>query len=376
MNILHVTTGLGDGGAEAVLYRLCTHDREHRHTVISLMDKGKYGPLLEQAGIPVHCLYLPRGRLRLTALIRLFKLLRELQPDVVQTWMYHGDFIGGVMARLAGVRNVVWGIHNTTLEPGKSKWTTIIIARVSAWLSHWIPKRIAVCAQRAVEVHRSLGYDAVRMRVIPNGYSLSRFKPDGLAGMGVRDEWEISAEMPLLGMVARFDPQKDHENLLEALTLLRQRGMDFRCVLIGAGVDSDNERLINLISSRGLQQHIKLIGQRNDIPAVMNALDVHVLSSAAEAFPNVLAEAMACGTPCVTTDVGDAAVIVGDTGWVVQPRDASALADGIQAALRDWKGIEWSDRRNAARERIKSCFGVERMVDAYSQLWQESIVED
>ena len=359
-----------------MLYRLCVHDRKHRHTVISLMDEGKYGPLLEQTGIPVHCLYLPRGRLRLTALIHLFQLLRQLRPDVVQTWMYHGDFIGGVMARLAGARNVVWGIHNTTLELGKSKWTTIMIARVSAWLSHWIPRRIAVCAQRSVEVHSLLGYDTVRMRVIPNGYSLSRFRPDELAGMRVRDEWGVPTEMPLLGMVARFDPQKDHENLLGALTVLRQRGMDFRCVLIGAGLDGGNERLLELISSKKLQQHIKLVGQRNDIPAVMNALDVHVLSSAAEAFPNVLAEAMACGTPCVTTDVGDAAVIVGGTGWVVPPGDASALADGVQAAFRDWKGKDWVMRKSAARDRIKSCFSVERMVDAYGQLWQESIAED
>lgn len=376
MKVLHITTGLGDGGAEAVLYRLCAHDKGHQHTVISLMDEGKYGPLLEQAGIAVHCLYLPRGRLRLGALFRLWQLSRQLRPDVVQTWMYHGDFVGGVMARLAGVRNVVWGIHNTTLEPGKSRWTTIVIARVSAWLSHWIPKRIAVCAQRAVEVHRSLGYDAVRMRVIPNGYNLSRFKPDSSSGLKVREEWGISQETPLLGMVARYDPQKDHDNLLDALKILRERGVEFCCVLVGTGMDSGNQGVVNLVLSKELQCHVKLAGQRNDVPAVMNALDLHVLSSAAEAFPNVLAEAMACGTPCVTTDVGDAAVIVGDTGWVVPPRDATALADGIQEALRDWRGKAWSDRKNSARERIKNCFSVDRMVDAYGQLWQESIAEN
>jgi glycosyltransferase involved in cell wall biosynthesis len=178
MDVTHIITGLNDGGAEAVLYRLCTHDGAHRHTVISLMDEGKYGPLLRAAGVEVLCLDMPRGHLRPRALWRLWHWLRTQRPDVVQTWMYHADLLGGVVARLAGIRAVVWGIHHTTLEPGESSRATRLIARLLARLSRRVPRRIVACAGRGVQVHGALGYDTARMRVVPNGYDLARFAPD------------------------------------------------------------------------------------------------------------------------------------------------------------------------------------------------------
>ena len=375
MKIVHIITSLSDGGAEAVLYRLCTYDKAYQHTVISLMDMGKYGPLLEKAGVPVFCLDMPRGRIRLSALFRLWKLLRKLRPELVQTWMYHADLIGVIAGRMAGVHSVVWGIHHTTLESGKSSRITILIARILARLSHWLPKRIAVCAQKAVEVHGDLGYDTSIMRVIPNGYDLTQFMPREIAGRCLRAEWGVPPETPLLGMVGRFDPQKDHGNLVSALALIRERGMGFLCILVGTGLDEYNAEILNQMSSLGLQKHIKLLGRRNDIPSVMNALDLHILSSAyGEAFPNVLAEAMACATPCVTTDVGDAALIAGDTGWVVPSRDSVALADAIEMAMVEWADQEhWMSRCHAARNRVVENFGIDRMVASYHSLWRDAL---
>src|SRR5690554_4089952 len=150
------------------------------------MDAGKYGPLLSEAGIAVHCLNMPRGRVRVGALRRLWQLLRQLQPDVVQTWMYHADLLGGVVARLAGIRSVVWGIRNTTLVPGKSSHSAIAAARLLARLSKLVPTRIVACAEEAVTVHGKLGYDTTKMRVIPNGYDLAQFVPDRATGRALR----------------------------------------------------------------------------------------------------------------------------------------------------------------------------------------------
>ncbi|MBX6334886.1 glycosyltransferase, partial [Candidatus Saccharibacteria bacterium] len=178
MRLLHIITGLNDGGAEAVLYRLIMHDQDNEHGVVSLTGAGKYGPLLRAAGVPVWTLEMPRGRLTTRGLYTLWRLLRTQRPDVVQTWMYHADLVGGMLARLAGTP-VVWGIRNTTLEPGKSTRSTLWVARACARLSRWVPRRIVACAQAAVQVHAALGYDAARMMVIPNGYDLARFAPDG-----------------------------------------------------------------------------------------------------------------------------------------------------------------------------------------------------
>ncbi len=372
MRITHVITGLNDGGAEAVLYRLVLQDRPARHQVVSLMDEGKYGPLLREAGFSVACLNMPRGRLTLGGLCRLWRLLRAERPDVVQTWMYHGDLIGGVIARLAGVARICWGIRHTTLEPGKSARSTIWIARLNARLSRWVPNAIVCCAEKAREVHEALGYAAHKMVVIPNGYDLQRFRPDAQAREWLRRELGVAEYDCLLGMVGRFDPQKDHANLIAALSQLKQTGASFRCVLVGAGLTQDNAAITAWIVAHGLERHVVLLGQRNDVPVVMNALDVHVLSSAyGEAFPNVLAEAMACGTTCVTTNVGDAALIVGDTGWVVPPSAPAALADAVGAALHERELLPeaWATRQTAARERIMASFSIEIMVNAYSQVW-------
>lgn len=370
MKVTHIITGLGDGGAEGVLYRLCIYDTSLQHTVISLMDNGKYGMKLRNAGIDVRCLNLSRGRVRLSALFRLWFLLLKHRPDVVQTWMYHADLLGGVVARLAGISNIVWNIRHSTLESDRSSRSTILICRFLARLSRYIPRRIIVCAHRAFEVHGAIGYDTGRMCVIANGYDINNFAPDRRARQSLRNHLQVTNDIPLIGMVGRFDPQKDHFNLLFALARLLNQGFDFICVLVGTGLDTDNVELVRQVERLGLQERVRLLGRRDDIPVVMNAIDLHVLSSSSEGFPNVLAEAMACGTPCVTTDVGDAALIVGDTGWVVPSRDPEALAGGIQTSLRIKEDLtNWTARQVAARKRAVDNFNIQKMVAAYHNVW-------
>jgi glycosyltransferase involved in cell wall biosynthesis len=315
MRIAHVTTGLEDGGAEAVLSRLCLHDETHSHIVISLTGVGKYGPILLRAGIPVYSLSMPPGRVSLNGLRSLWGLLKAEQPDVVQTWMYHADLVGGLAARFAGIRSISWGVRQTTLEPGKSKRATIWVAHACARLSRWVPQAIVCCAESAARVHAGIGYEESKLIVVPNGYDLYQFSHREELRAAFREEIGLSPAGRVIGMVARFDPQKDHENLLNALAALDLERRHAHCILVGKGMNEHNQTLMGWILAHGLANRVLLLGPRADIPAVMNALDVHVLSSSfGEGFPNALAEAMACGTPCVATDVGDASSIVGDTG--------------------------------------------------------------
>lgn len=358
-----------------MLYRLIIHDVLNEHVVVSLMGEGKYGPLLKERGIIVHSLNLKRRRLTFNPLVRLFFLIWHYRFYTVQTWMYHGDFIGGFVAYLCGVKNIFWGIHNTVLEPGRSTWSTIWLAKILAKVSWWMPTGIVVVSKRAIDAHQSFGYDASKMKFIPNGYDLSMFCPVAGAKAALQQEIGLDARLPIIGCVGRFDPYKDHGNLISALSLINAKNIEFVCVLVGRDITEHNEALYSMIVAQGLEKRVLLLGQRNDIPKIMNLIDIHVLSSSAEAFPNVVCEAMACGTPCVVTDVGDARSIVADTGWVVPSQDSVSLANGIEAALKELSSGNWAMRCQMSRFRIDQNFSIQEVVKMYNQLWDSCQVD-
>ncbi|QKQ45392.1 MULTISPECIES: glycosyltransferase family 4 protein [Achromobacter] len=373
LRMLHVITGLGQGGAESVLFRLATYPEAGvEHTVISLTDEGIYGERLRAAGVAVRALGMKRGRVTLGGFMELRRLIADARPDAVQTWMYHADLIGGLAARLAGVRAIAWGIRNSGEHLERSSRSARLVLRACALLSGRVPKAIVCAAQKAAQRHADKGYRRDRLVVISNGYDLSRYTPDAAARARARAEWGVVGDAPVIGCVARWDPLKDHANLLRAVAALVRDGRDagLRCVLIGRGMTADNPELGALIDRLGLRERLVLAGPSDDVPAAMNGLDLHVLSSCAEGFPNVVAEAMACGVYCVVTDVGDAAYIVGDTGVVVPAEQAEALARGIETALREVAARGRERAGEPARARVLEHFDLARMVQSYIAVWR------
>ncbi len=372
LRVVHVISGLGLGGAETVLYRLITASQPLvSHTVVSMTDDGVFGERLRAAGAQVVCLGMPPGRLTWAGLKRLYRYLRAERPDVVQTWMYHADLIGGVVARLAGIKAVAWGIRNSGVNLAKSSRVARALAWVCGRVSGWVPALIVSCAQDAARRHQSWGYRADRMRVIPNGYDMARWVPNEAARQRLRKEWGFAERTRVIGAVARWNPLKDHANLLSAFAICASGDKSLRCVLVGHGIDSDNKKLMALIDSYQLHEQVLLLGPRDDVPDIMSALDVHVLSSCAEGFPNVVAEAMATGVANVVTDVGDAASIVGADGWVVPPENAPALGIAIGQALAELDTPEMALRRDRGRERMGRLYSLQAMVVAYERTWRE-----
>lgn len=372
MKILHIITGLNNGGAEAVLFRLCKYDTKNEHIVISMMDMGKYGSLLEKENIKVFTLDMPAGKLKIGAIIKLYKLIKKLKPDVVQTWMYHANLIGGFVAKIARIKKIIWGIHHSNLDESHNKKSTILIAKILAKVSKVIPTTIVYCAEKALEVHKDIGYKCDDMQVIANGYELDMFYPNDTSTDKLRLELNIKKHENIVGFVARFDELKDHDNLLQALQIVKKKKKDFKCLFVGANMIESNETLKKMILKYNLENQILLLGERNDIPNIMNLLDIHILSSYSEAFPNVLCEAMACGTPCITTDVGDAAFIVGDTGWVVPIKDSSALSTSILNALTEKNDSQenFKGRQMKVRKRIVEKFDILKMIDDYDKIYK------
>lgn len=369
MKILHIITGLSDGGAEGALYRLAIYEnKDTKHIVISLMDKGKYGDMFLSKNIEIHTLNMPRGKITWNGIKKLYKILKEIKPDIVQTWMYHADLIGGIVSKVAGIKNIVWGIRHTTHDKETTSFSTKFVTKLCAYTSHIVPTKIVSVSQKGVKVHQELGYKKDIFEVIPNGYKISNLNINNEARLKIRNEFRINDNQILVGMVGRYDPQKNHLGFIKAMRLLKD--IDFKCFFVGTNCDNENEVLKNQIKNYNLKDKVILLGRRNDIPNIMNALDIHVLSSSyGEAFPNVLAEAMACGTPCITTDVGDAAYIVGDAGWVVKPSDDVELSNKIKEAIEIKYSNDWNKICLSARKRIEDKFTMEKVSKMYSKLW-------
>lgn len=378
MNICFCITNLATGGAETVLLNILQQLDRSRFTptVVSLVGLGEIGPRIQALGIPVHTLDMSRGGVPNPLMVlRLTKLLRQLQPDVVHTWMYHADFLGGLAARLAGCRRVIWGIHHSNLSKEVNKRSTLWVVKACALLSRRVPAQIISCSQRAKVVHAALGYAADKLHVIPNGFDLGRFVPDAEARASVRAELGLAPDAPLVGLIARFDSQKNHFGFIEAAAQVHAQQPDVHFVLAGTDVDSSNAALNAAIAAQGLQARMHLLGRRDDVPRLMAALDVLALSSHGESFGNVLCEAMACGVPCVTTDSGGPAEVVGSTGRVVAVGDMAALAQQLLEVLR-LPAVERAALGKQARARVQAQYEIGHVAGLYQAFYERVAAQE
>jgi len=367
VKILHIITGLKLGGAESTLYRLVKADSENSHTVVSLSNMDHYGDKLQSLGVEVIALRLSPVT-TISALLLLRRTMRRIAPDAIQTWMYHADFVGGIGAKLSVRAPVLWCIRRSNTTNHKKLSVIWWLLRLNALLSQFIPSTIICCADSAKQSHTALGYARRKLHVIYNGFDTELLKPDATARTNIRTEFNVTPSEILFGSVGRWIPEKGYEGLLKALANLNTH-QAWKYLMVGNGLDNENTELMQLIKHHGLQDHVIPCGPRSDISGVMSALDVNVLPSLGEGFPNVVAEAMACGTPCLVTDVGDAANIVADTGWVVPAGDIPAMTTGIEHCISATADASWQQRCEQSRQRIIDNFSTEKMLSSYLARW-------
>jgi glycosyltransferase involved in cell wall biosynthesis len=364
LRILHLITSLNVGGAQMHLYKTVSrfHPEKVASLVVSLAPPGKIGQLIQGQEIPVIGLGMRRGRFNPHSCSRLVQLIRSFKPDIVQTYLYHADLVGYLAARWAGVPNILWNLRQSRMDFSRYHRTTGLTVRLCARLSRKV-KRILVNSHAGLKAHAQLGYDADRMLVVPNGFELTRFRPHPASYREVRQELGLDPEARLVGMLARLDPQKDHETFLRAVQLVSKRLPEAFFLLAGNGLNHDNPAFAKLLAANPVNHdRLILLGERSDTPRLLAALDVYVSSSAfGEGFANAIGEAMACGVPCVVTDVGDSAYIVGETGVVVQPRHPQDLARAIEDVLV-WPSTGRASRGAASRARIEQKFDINRIV--------------
>ena len=374
VRVMHLITGLSTGGAETMLAKLVTRmDRQRFPTVVvSMTGAGTIGSEIMAAGIDVRDLEMRRGVPNPMALVRLLRLLRRERPHVFMTWLYHADLLGMIAAAFGAPGRLIWNLRCSTIEPEYYRGLSGLILRTLARRSR-APVAVVVNSQAGRDAHAAMGYAPRQWHLIPNGFDLSRFRPDADARISVRDELSLPPDVPLVGFVARYEPVKDHASFLRAAARARESREDLHFVLVGSGVDTANRNLNLLARDLGLTGNLHMLGRRSDVPRLTAAFDIACSTSLGEGFPNILGEAMACGVPPVVTDVGDCAAIVGEAGKIVPPSDPAAMA----AAWLEILALAPEQRQalgEAARHRIEANFDVDSIVARYQNLFAETAV--
>lgn len=367
MKIIFLIRSLHCGGAERQLVLLAKGLREKSVDVkvFTFYSGGVFEGELQEAGIFVRD-FQKKGRWDIFSFV--VRLMRELwleKPDVLHGYLPEPNLVTLLFKWIRPKTRVVWGIRATDTNFRHYHWLSSFSFNLSRFCSIFADL-IIVNSKKGRAFLIAQGYSSRRMSVIQNGVDVDRFRPDRLLRSLTRAEWGVGDDEILVGLVARFDLVKDHETFLTSASLLKKSCKRLRFVCAGKGEGAYFHRMVRLVGDLGLEDSIIWAGERQDMPAVYNAIDVSCLvSSSGEGFPNAIAESMACGVPCVVTDVGDAVEIVGDVGVIVRIKDPSSLASGVESILRrlETEGdVLKEDIRNSIVRRFSKGLLVERSI--------------
>jgi glycosyltransferase involved in cell wall biosynthesis len=373
--ILHILPGLNIGGTEMLLFRLLKgmDNEQFRHVVVSMKEEGDVGAMISEMGVPVFSMG-PRRKLSwIPGIRKVARIVREHKPMIIQGWLYHGNMVATMVHWMTGKKAaLMWNIQQALHDPGYETKEVRRLISLGARLS-MRPDVIIYISEAGMRHHSKFGYYEDRSMVIHNGIDTGLFRPSTELRNKMRSELNINEETTAVGLIARYSPVKDLDNFIEAANLVLRDERDVVFVCAGPGLERENSELMDKISEAGLDENIVLLGVRRNIQNLLPGLDIVVLSSKSEGFGMVIGEAMACGVPCVTTDVGDTAKLIGNTGLVVEPSNPYALSAGISdyVALGP---ILRKRRGEMARERVVENYPLEKMIRQYEIVYRKTAI--
>jgi glycosyltransferase involved in cell wall biosynthesis len=361
--VAFIIRDLNYGGAQRQLITLVKgiNKQSFDVTLLYFYSGGILLKDLKDSGCRIICLEKQARWDVLGFFLRLFQHLKTINPDVLHGYLGESNLVTIFLKPFFPSTRIIWGIRESNIPSDRYGWLGLLLSQLGNFLSAFTDL-IVVNSHAGKDYCISQGYATDKMVVISNGIDTERFQPDSEAGAKVRAEWGVSENTILIGLVGRLDPMKDHPTFLKAVALLSKQRQDVRFVCVGVGEETYAKKLYQLTNNLGISEQVIWAGGRSDMPAVFNALNITCSSSSyGEGFPNVIGEAMACGVPCVVTDVGDSAWIVGDTGIVVSPENPEALAAGWNSLLN----LTLSDRvalTEKSRKTIIEIFSVQNLV--------------
>lgn len=362
VKVTHIITSLNSGGAESMLYKLLKYSNSNEYTneVICLLDKGIYGEKIEKMGIKVTVLNLNKGNI----IGALYKARRVCEKsDIVNSWLYHSDLVGFFISKVLLRKKLIWNVRHSNLDKSANKKTTLLIVKLNARLSRYVDC-ITYNSNKAKYVHNKIGYTGNRNVVLSNGFELNKFTINNLSRKKLRKNFDIHDSEKVLITVGRWDPQKDYDNLLKSLGILRQNNINFRLIMVGTNLDWKNIALKKLIERYNLAENVLLLGRQGNIPELLSVADIYVSSSLGESFSNSIGEAMACQLPCIVTDVGDSAIIVGDCGEIVPSQNSEELSNELSYYIKmDNENLQRIGKK--ARKRVVENYDIINIVKLF-----------
>ncbi len=337
--------------------------------VISLKEKGPVGRMIQHLGINVFHMDLSPKSANPIKILKILNVVKRFDPMIVQTWLYHADLFGSLIAKMAGNAKLLWNIRHSDFDPSREKRLTLLIVKCCSLLSYFLPTYIICNSYSGTKVHKKIGYAKDKLTVIGNGFDTELFKPCAKNYVNLRRRLKIPPNSRIIGFVARFHHQKNHAGFFQAAKIIHDSIPTVHFVLCGENIQKGNACLDGMLNKMGDVSYLHLLGIQHDMASITAGFDIAISNSTVgEGFPNVIGEAMACGVPCVATDVGDSRFLISDTGITI-PTDHHEILATACIELLKMKKDTFQELRRKAQLRIQRHFGIKKITKQYEQLY-------
>jgi len=379
MKIVHIINSLKKGGAEGNLYRLCkVQKKKYKNKIniiiITLIDNGYYEYELKKKGIKILSLRINEENKIfdfIKKITKLRKYIKKINPDIIQSWMYHSNFLS-IFIPKKYYNRIFWNIRHSELNLRISKKMTILLSIICGLFSRFVPKKIIYCSEKSIKFHENNQYySKKKTRLIDNGYSDKTYYPSNNLRLNFRKKNKIKKTDIILGYAGRYAKQKNIESLLNAFSKIVKNYENVHLYMVGKEINLQNKELINIISGLNIKDKITLLNEQKNLLEFYNGIDLLVLTSHSESFPNVIAEAMLCSTPVLASNAGCSKKIIDKYGFVLNKNDFLSITKGLKKSINilENKKRNWKFLKKNVRSQIKKKFSIEKMANSYSKNW-------
>ncbi len=379
MKIIHIINSLNKGGAEGNLYRLTKFQKKKYKNkidiiIITLINNGFYEIELKKKGIKIFSLDIKKENNffdHFKKILKFRKFIKKQRPDIIQSWMYHSNFLTIFIQRVFH-HKIFWNIRHTILNTKMSKKTTILVSKICALFSGYVPKKIIYCSEKSIKFHEDQHlYSKYKTTLIDNGYSNKIFFPSLYHRQNFRKINKIKKSDIILGFAGRYTEEKNINSLLFAFSKIIKEYDNVYLHMVGKNINNLNNDLIKYINDFRIKDKVFLLNEQKNLLKFYNGIDLLLLTSHSESFPNVVAEAMLCATPVLSSDVGSSKKIIGDCGFIMNKNNNITILNNLKKfiVLFQYRKKEWKNLKKKSQIRIKKNFSIEKMSNQYLENW-------